>query len=487
MSYEHIHVQKARLAIAVRVRRPSSVVIGRIAAMRGERMVNGLGRSGNDPRRHPLTLIEMIEAGGYRRWLGPGISLVGLVAVVWSVIAGAPPPANHGRGLVILVALVTIVCSWLLWSLLLVLWRFRAVDRSLSPDLFLMAAGGAFLASAQSGGSAASAAAYVAMVSTGIRVGFRRGLPVLVFAVLANALAILIYGGQALGGIAYALSFALSLLGGSSVHERIVRVDQAELLLAQTQRSREEELKAARLQESARIARDIHDLLAHSLSGLTIQLEAAVALLDSGKAEPAALRERLVGARQLARDGLDEARRAVGVLRAPSPVEDLEAELRRMVADYGAAQNAPRATVATHGPLEELDPGQATAILKVTQEALTNVTKHAPGAAVSLSLWVDDTVLLLIENGIATWSIVGQSELAHTGGGFGIDGMRERAEVLGGELHAGRDGSGWRVSMRFPRVGQSMSAQTAMTSGESGATSATVTTDTTNSGIAADG
>ena len=74
--------------------------------------------------------------------------------------------------------------------------------------------------------------------------------------------------------LAYTLGIAAALLAASNSRQTVVRAEQAELLLAQTQRSHEEQLRAARLEESTRIAREIHDVLAHTLAGLTIQLEA---------------------------------------------------------------------------------------------------------------------------------------------------------------------------------------------------------------------
>ncbi len=114
--------------------------------------------------------------------------------------------------------------------------------------------------------------------------------------------------------VAYALGFCAVALAGTNLRQLNLRAEQAELLLAQTQRSHEEQLRAARLEESARIARDIHDVLAHSLAGLTIQLEATDALLAQG-ADTETIRARVQRAHELAREGLRETRRAVGALR----------------------------------------------------------------------------------------------------------------------------------------------------------------------------
>ena len=184
----------------------------------------------------------------------------------------------------------------------------------LTLDLFVLAGAGAALTGA-SPSSAASAFAFVAVVATPVRVGFRKSLP----------------GrrdrrsrrrgqpspsitGSASGLVAYSLGFLASALGAENLHQTQARAEQAELLLAQTQRSHEEQLRAAKLEEQARIAREIHDVLAHTLAGLTIQLEATSALIEQG-ADRATLLERVRRAHELAREGLRETRRAVGALR----------------------------------------------------------------------------------------------------------------------------------------------------------------------------
>jgi len=125
---------------------------------------------------------------------------------------------------------------------------------------------------------------------------------------------VIAYHGSGLGLSRIRQQWSALAFAGSNVRNMELRAEQAELLLAQTQRSHEEQLRATRLEEQARIARDIHDVLAHSLAGLSIQLEATTALLDQG-ADPESIRERVDRAHQLARDGLRETRRAVGALR----------------------------------------------------------------------------------------------------------------------------------------------------------------------------
>jgi signal transduction histidine kinase len=299
--------------------------------------------------------------------------------------------------------------------------------------------------------SAASAFVFIAIVIAAIRGPQARAVQVLVLGVLALAVSTLVYAGSGLGLLAYALGLAAAALAGANRRDAQLRTEQAELLLAQTQRSHEEQLRAARLEESTRIAREIHDVLAHTLAGLTIQLEATSSLLEQG-AERDAILARVQRAHTLARDGLAETRRAVGALRGDSI--SAPAGIEALIADYRASADAP-AELAIEG-----DPGRLTgptgeAVLRVVQEALTNVRKHAPGAGVSVTIHagseLSDELLVQIDNRASTAGSVPRSNgLAGSGGGYGIQGMRERAQLLGGTLSAGATAEGWRVELRLP-------------------------------------
>jgi signal transduction histidine kinase len=220
------------------------------------------------------------------------------------------------------------------------------------------------------------------------------------------------------------------------------------LLLAQTQRSHEEQLRAARLEESTRIARDIHDLLAHALAGLTLQLEATSSLIDQG-ADRATIKARLDRAHALAREGLRETRRAVGALRG-EPIAT-RAEIEALVEEYRSAGGTAELTI--DGDPDRVAGPVGAAVLRVTQEALTNVRKHAPGASVSVALHVGDLtnpdLVLVVDDHLGDNSPV-PSPLAGTGGGYGLPGMHERAQALGGSVTAGPHGDGWRVELRVP-------------------------------------
>jgi signal transduction histidine kinase len=233
----------------------------------------------------------------------------------------------------------------------------------------------------------------------------------------------------------------LSLLAGS-----IRR--QNDMLTAEAQIAREEHARSAALDERARIAREIHDVLAHSLAALSVQLETADALIESGRAEQAHASVRRAG--QLAKEGLAETRRAIGALRGDTlPLPEL---LSTMASGYQMDTGAA-ATVDVTGETRALRPDVSLTLYRTAQEAITNARKHAPGATVAIRLgYQPDDVALTVTNGAAHDA---ERPLADAGGGYGLTGLRERAELAGGSFSAGPvstgpDGHGWRVSVRIP-------------------------------------
>jgi signal transduction histidine kinase len=224
--------------------------------------------------------------------------------------------------------------------------------------------------------------------------------------------------------------------------------EQSQRLLVQMEETRDAELRAAALSERQRLAREMHDVLAHSLSGLVVQLEGArlLALSDPTDGRLALTIDR---AHQLAKSGLDEARRAIGMLRddeLPGP-DKLVALARSFQADTGI----PCQYTETGQPTE-LRPAVKLALYRATQEGLTNIRKHAHPERVEIRLeYLRDEVSLAVEDFAAASDLPSPAaSVGDSGGGYGLTGMRERAELLGGSLTAAPTGCGFRVVIRVP-------------------------------------
>ncbi|MGW0997021.1 sensor histidine kinase [Streptomyces sp. NPDC002523] len=230
--------------------------------------------------------------------------------------------------------------------------------------------------------------------------------------------------------------------GGMALAGYVLRLDaeargQSQRLLAQERAARAAEAESAALAERARIAREIHDVLAHSLSAQLVHLEAARLLIERG-ADQEQILERVVAARGMARDGLAETRQALSALRGDlSPLEDFLTELVR--ATDGAE-------VSVTGERRTLSAEASQAVRRVAQEAVTNVHKHAQGAKVRVRLdYTEREVTLNVRD---SGGLPG--EISGSGGGYGLMGMRERAELLGGSLDAGPDEEGFVVTLKVP-------------------------------------
>ncbi len=377
---------------------------------------------------------------GLDRRIATTVRLAGLALILWSVAGSNRPPATSGRGLVVAIALALATLASLAW--LVAMARERTRSTVIGPDLYVMAgAGGALTAASPS--SAASAFVFAAVVAAALRREHVHALPVGLLGALALAIGDLVYGGHALGLLAYSLGFAASGLAASNSRQTVVRAEQAELLLVQAQRSHEEQVRAARLEESARIARDIHDVLAHALAGLTIQLEATTVLVEQG-ADPAAVLERLRRAHGLARDGLQETRRAVGALRGDAMA--VAPSIHELAGEYRSAAGAP-ARVRIDGDPQLLRGQAGETLLRVVQESLTNVRKHAPGAEVEIEIESADGIHARVSS---RGGGAADPALRASGGGYGVRGMQERAALLGGSVQAGPEPDGWRVELRLP-------------------------------------
>jgi signal transduction histidine kinase len=237
---------------------------------------------------------------------------------------------------------------------------------------------------------------------------------------------------QELGVVAF---FLVARLAGRLAEGR----EQAESLLRELEETREAQAQAAVLAERQRLAREMHDVLAHALSGLALQLEGA--RLRAARHDDPELVDALERAHRLARSGIEEAGRAIAMLRdeeLPGP-ERLPALLAEFERDTGIP-----ASITIDGDLHLLEPDARLTLFRMAQEALTNVRKHAHAERVELRLVCDQAgVRLSVED-------FGAPGADGDGAGYGLTGMRERAELLGGTLAAGPTGAGFRVELWVP-------------------------------------
>ncbi|HVU60315.1 MAG TPA: sensor histidine kinase [Mycobacteriales bacterium] len=252
-----------------------------------------------------------------------------------------------------------------------------------------------------------------------------------------------------LGGLGQAAG-ALGLGTAMAFRRRAVRANWRNRELSDELRdSREAEQRNAIAAERARLAREFHDVLAHTLSSLSLHLESTRVLAKSRDVDAEVL-ERIDRAVALARTGLVEARDAVGTLRddaLPGP-----ARLPALVADF-ERDTGLTVHFAQTGTPGELAAEARVAVFRAAQEALTNVVKHAHATEVDVSFaWQPhEAVLRVSDNG------QGAETPRAAGAGNGLRGMRERAELAGGSVSAGPGDTGYVVEVRLPLVAASVS------------------------------
>jgi signal transduction histidine kinase len=242
---------------------------------------------------------------------------------------------------------------------------------------------------------------------------------------------------------------AIAWLIGFAFHERNRRAAQLTERAERAERARETEARAAVAEERARIAREMHDVVAHSLSVMVVQAEAAEAMLDD---DPERARRPLAAVQQTGRGALGELRRMLGLLReradegpslAPQPGLAGVDELARQMREAGLP-----VSVRVEGEPRPLPPGVDLSAYRIVQEGLTNALKHAgPATAEVLVRYREREIEVEVRDD-------GRGRgPASNGGGHGLLGMRERVALYGGELSAGpRPEGGFALVARLPLV-----------------------------------
>ena len=398
------------------------------------------------PRRED-TRAEAAVSSAYVPPVLQAVRSMVLVLVLVTVPLGTPHPGVGVRGVAVAVTLGLAAVAWVVW--------LGAGHRNfvMIPALIVMAAAGGALAGISSL-SPAVAIGCVVTSSAGARLDTEASL-----AITAETVAAFLIAGIATGAPVGTLAgYPAAFIGlwafGLTRRAYVLRAEQAEQALEQARRAHKAETQAAALAERARIAREIHDVLAHSLAAVSVNLQAAEGLLAAVPGQTPELAkavECIERAGVFTREGMAEARRAILALRdtdTTTSVKPLAGQLQALTDEYRADADVPVGFTVIGEPRAVGAEAGLTAC-RTAQEALTNARKHAPGQPVSLILRFDpaETTVRIVNplppHGTAR-------PLAHTGAGYGLTGLRERAALSGGTLTAGPADGQWQVCVTIP-------------------------------------
>ena len=371
------------------------------------------------------------------RWLVP-VGLITMAGVIAGFAAEGLPPGAAGPAMVGLLAVVTVCCG------IAVSQRISDL-RVVVPALVLLGIGGAGLDWEQTDGPS-YVVGYMALAGLALRVPRRTallaGAPIIVGIAAADAHDSANPASTILATVLGAgFLFVTSAVAAFSRDAHI----RAEARLAREAAVREAREQMATLAERSRLARELHDVLAHSLSGLFVQLEAA-RLLAASTAADVRVAGHIAQAQRLAKGGMLNARRALEALRGdevPGP-----ANLPDLISETSSAWGIPIA-FRVEGAPHPLTPEAGLTVYRTVQEALTNAGKHAGrGVRVSVLLtWASDSLDVSVSDLGGDGADAGLSS-----SGFGLTSMAERAAVQGGRLDVGPVDGGFRVQLRLPFV-----------------------------------
>jgi signal transduction histidine kinase len=388
-----------------------------------------------------------------------GLLLVGLLTFV------NPPTEAGGESTQSVIYVVA--CFAILGWLVVDLWPGLPVPVTgllLRGCLGLVIVSGAVGASAGGTGDCLIALSIGALVIAGSEFDLMVVLVLAALGVLAVEVGAIVFG-QGVGTVfGFPLLLVIGLLVGRNRASFRVQVEQAAALLARQEQLQAEQRWADVLDERARIAREIHDVLAHSLGALGIQIQTARAFFSELNDPDRAL-EVLATAQRMAADGLAETRRAVLALRAD--FLPLPEELARAAREH-AEVHGVKVDWAIHGERRPVPPDATIALLRTARECLVNAAKHAPGQAVDIRLdYGADHLRLTVATALPDGPDARGS--GHTGpdapspgpgvlqtvdGGYGLTGVRERMRLLRGSLEVGPRGRQWVVDAELPLAPQ---------------------------------
>ncbi len=371
------------------------------------------------------------------RWVRP-LAVLAIGFVVTTAFQAHPAPGAHGQHLAVTVALVGIAAGTV--GMLRLANPTSAVLMLL---LVVIVVGAAVLVGLQPSGPG-FLAVFPAVSGAALRLPTRFSTALTTIGVVALAVAWAIGGHRSLAGVVLN-EFGVIAFYVISMFARRLREsnEQAQRLIAELEASRAAQAQAAVLGERQRLAREMHDVLAHSLSGLVLNLEGARLLAERDGTDPQ-MTQAIQRAHRLAKTGLEEARRAIGMLRddeLPGP-ERLAGLASDFEEDSGVA-----CSFVVVGVQRELGTDGRLTFYRVAQEALTNIRKHSCPQRVELSLAYEPAGTRLT---IEDFEVRAPASPSGDSTGYGLTGMRERAELLGGTLGAEPTTHGFRVELWVP-------------------------------------
>jgi len=350
--------------------------------------------------------------------------------------------------------MVSEITAFAIAVLTLVLWGVADRSPALRAKLpALLAAAWAAMAiscgcaALTSSGGPFSLLAAMATVGVGNAFGLAVSGSITGVSVLTVGSVALAYGLPAWEVFFYPLILALGVLFGRLERGYRLQAEQSATLLAKAEQLRTEQSWSATLDERNRIAREIHDLLAHSLGALGVQIEAAQAVLTDQRDIDRAV-ELLGYARRMATNGLNETRQALHALRAGAP--PLPEALAGLSADHQRRYRAPVSFTVTGAP-RSLSADADLALTRTAQESLVNTAKHAPHHPVEVRLDYRQGGTALTVVSPLPEQADGPPALETVNGGYGLAGLRERLLLINGSLQAGPDAGRWIVAAQVPQ------------------------------------
>lgn len=347
---------------------------------------------------------------------------------VLALVAGWPLPWSQTLALVVATAALVVACvldppadvAALLVLVVVVGVVTAQVGRDLEPALFLVSV-------------------LAAVVTRAGPLTWRSA--VLVAVLVATPVASELVGDELSNGL-----WLLGILLPAAMGWLIGRKERLTERLAQARLALAEQRVA---EERQRVARDVHDLVGHGLAAALVQIASARHVL---RRDPEAADEALEIAERVARSSMGELRMTVAALRDPEDAArslPSAGDIEELVSSLRAS--GQEVSLLTHGDPETVDAVAGLVLYRVCQESLANAARHAPGAPVVVELDVTaGGAAVAVRNGPAERSVVAEGNRPR----FGLQGMRERAEVVGGRVEAGPDGAGWRVRCVVPAAAE---------------------------------